>query len=154
MNLSIGQGRLLCTPLQVTRMCAAFANGGMLVQPHILDCVVNEQGKVVQRFEPQQQRIEVKPETLRVVTEGMKRVVRSGTAQDTGLSQFDAAGKTGTAEVGDLNHAWFAGFAPFDNPKIAFVVVSERTSVYGGSGAAPILTRALKEIWPQVEKMP
>jgi len=153
-NLSIGQGRLLCTPLQVTRMCAAFANGGMLVQPHILDCVVNEQGKVVQRFEPQQQRIEVKPETLRVVTEGMKRVVRSGTAQDTGLSQFDAAGKTGTAEVGELNHAWFAGFAPFDNPKIAFVVVSERTSVYGGSGAAPILTRALKEIWPQVEKMP
>ncbi len=159
LNLAIGQGRLLCTPLQVARMCAAIANGGKLVEPHFFDSAVSSEGKVVRIFESRVHTVGVSAETLRLVREGMHRVVLSGTARRAfdDLAQFDVAGKTGTAELGSattLNHAWFAGFAPFDSPKIAFAVVSERTPGHGGSHAAPIVAHALEKIWPQVEKMP
>jgi len=158
LNLAIGQGEMLCTPLQVARMCAAIANGGTLVQPHFMERVVGPDGEAARGFEPRQQAIAVRPETLHVVREGMHRVVvgPGGTARAAGLDRFDAAGKTGTAELGAgrPNHAWFAGFAPYENPKIAFAVVSERTSGHGGSHAVPIAAKALETIWPQVERMP
>jgi len=135
-------------------MCAAFANSGTLVQPHFLDRVVDAGGKLVQAAEPHRRPVGASSETLRAVREGMRRVVQSGTARQVGVQEFDAAAKTGTAEIGELNHAWFAGFAPFDSPKVSFVIVSERTSVHGGSGTGPIMARVMKEIWPEVEKMP
>jgi len=153
-NLSIGQGKLLCTPLQVAGMCAAFANGGKRVQPHFLDCVIDREGRVVQRFAPRLTPTGAGPETIRTVRDGMRRVVQSGTARKAGLQKFDGACKTGTAEIGELNHAWIAGFAPFEEPKIAFAVVSERTTLGGGAGTGPILARALESIWPQVQQMP
>jgi penicillin-binding protein 2 len=158
LNLAIGQGEMLCTPLQVARMCAAFANGGRLVQPHFMERVVGPGGQVARQFEPRTEAVRVSPETLRLLREGMHRTVvgRKGTARLAGLGPFDAAGKTGTAELGGgrPNHAWFAGFAPYENPKIAFAVVSERTTGHGGSHAAPIMAKALEPIWPQVERMP
>jgi cell division protein FtsI/penicillin-binding protein 2 len=85
----------------------------------------------------------------------MRLVVASGTGAGKGLDQFHVAGKTGTAETGgELNHAWFAGYAPFESPKIAFAVVNEHTTGHGGSNAAPIMAYALEKIWPQVEQMP
>ncbi len=154
MNLAIGQGDLKCSPLQVARMCAAIANGGRLVQPHFFDYAVDAEGTVVDSFERKPQPIDVRPETLRVVREGMRRVVvgEKGTARKAGLGPFRAAGKTGTAELGKgmPNHCWFAGFAPFEDPQIAFAVVSERVQGgHGGSHAAPILARALGTIWPE-----
>ena len=73
-----------------------------------------------------------------------------------GLDRFRAAGKTGTAELGSglPNHAWFAGYAPHDSPRIAFAVVSERTSTHGGGGAAPIMEHCMARIWDAVEHMP
>ncbi|MDP6107467.1 MAG: penicillin-binding transpeptidase domain-containing protein, partial [Candidatus Brocadiia bacterium] len=152
MNLAIGQGDLKCTPLQVARMCAAIANGGMLVRPHFFNYAVDAEGTVVD-FQAKPQPTGVRPETLRVVREGMRRVVvgERGTARRAGLGLFRAAGKTGTAELGRgmSNHCWFAGFAPFEDPEIAFAVVSERVpGGHGGSHAAPILARALATIWP------
>ena len=156
-NLSIGQGSLLCTPMQVVRMFAAIANGGTLVQPHFFDRATTTDGEVVRTFQPTTQRtVRISPETLRLVREGMRRVVQDegGTAREAGLERFDAAGKTGTAELGgDLFNAWFAGYAPFENPKIAFVVVSERTHGHGGSHAAPIMAHLLGNIWSEVENM-
>ena len=158
LNLAIGQGTMLCTPLQVTRACAAIANGGVLVQPHFLDRAVDADGGITERCRPEGVRIDLAPETLRVVREGMRRVVhaKKGTGRHANLKPFNAAGKTGTAELGAgrPNHCWFAGFAPFDNPKIAFAVVSEWNPGHGGSHAAPIVAKALADIWPQVEQMP
>jgi len=158
LNLAIGQGEMLCTPLQVARMCAAVANGGTLVQPHFVDRVVDADGNVVRWVDPQIRTIGVRAETLRLVREGMHNVVVGprGTARRAGLARFDAAGKTGTAELGPgrPNHAWFAGFAPFEDPKIAFAVVSERCPGHGGSHAAPIMARALEAVWAEVERMP
>ena len=156
LNLAIGQGELECTPLQVARLCAAIANGGTLIRPHLLDHATDGDGKVVDRFRTQGETIPVSAETLRLVREGMHRVVLSGTASHCDLDQFDAAGKTGTAEqaAGRPNHAWFAGFAPFASPKVAFAVVSERTPGHGGDSAAPIMAHLLESVWPEIEKLP
>ena len=156
LNLSIGQGDLLCTPLQVACAMAAVANGGKLYRPHFIARVCDASGEVVRATRPQFVPVPVKESTLNVVREGMRRVVETGTARRAGLDRFRAAGKTGTAERGKgrPNHAWFAGYAPYDDPKIAFAVVSENTSKHGGSGAAPILAHCLEEVWDAVEQMP
>mgnify|MGYP006278239421 CR=1 FL=1 len=154
LNLGIGQGRLLVTPLQVARAMAALANGGRLVRPHLLSRVTGPDGEVVRRGSVEAERIEIDSRTLELVRRGMHRVVsgEGGTARRAGLERFDAAGKTGTAELGSgrPNHAWFAGYAPYEDPKIAFAVVSERTPGHGGSHAAPILARALEKIWGEL----
>lgn len=157
LNLSIGQGRLESTPLQVAGAMAALANGGRLYAPHFLDHARSPAEEVVQRYEPEYTRIPISPETLAPVRRGMERVVQSGTAAGTGVDRFPVAGKTGTAELGKsgLNHAWFAGYGPAEDPKIAFAVVNERVEGgHGGSHAAPILARCLEQIWGEVEAMP
>jgi len=163
-NLSIGQGDMQCTPLQVADMMAAIANGGRLYRPHFIDHVRTADGEQVRATEPEFVQIDLKPGTLDAVREGMRLVVESGTARPEvlmgagglGLDRFRAAGKTGTAELGSglPNHAWFAGYAPHDSPRIAFAVVSERTSTHGGGGTAPIMERCLDRIWDAVEHMP
>ncbi|MGD2174393.1 MAG: penicillin-binding transpeptidase domain-containing protein, partial [Candidatus Brocadiaceae bacterium] len=156
-NLSIGQGRLLCTPVQVANAMAAIANGGRLYTPHFFHRATDAAGAVVERFEPEFAQVPVSEENLRTVREGMRLVVESGTARRAGLDPFRVAGKTGTAELGDteLKHAWFAGFAPFEDPGIAFAVVNERVpGGHGGSHAAPIVAFALEEIWDEVERLP
>lgn len=157
LNLAIGQGKILCTPLQVARVYATIANGGVLIQPHLLDRVTGPEGELVRYFEPDMKTIDVKAETMKAVKRGMYRVTSStGTARHADLRPFGVAGKTGTAEIGieGINHAWFAGFAPYEDPKIAFAVVSERNPGHGGSHAAPIIRRVLEKIWPSVKKMP
>jgi penicillin-binding protein 2 len=165
-NLSIGQGEILCTPLQVANAMAAMANGGKLYRPHFFDHARDADGEVVRQYEPEFRQIRVSPATLRTVREGMRRVVAEerGTARRStieaavglDLGRFRAAGKTGTAELGkgQPNHAWFAGFAPYDNPRIAFAVVNERVpGGHGGSHAAPIMAMALEPVWDAVEAM-
>jgi penicillin-binding protein 2 len=157
LNLSIGQGDLLCTPLQVACAMAAIANGGRLYRPHFLHHARGAGGEVVREFEPEFARVPVSVATLSVVREGMRLAVESGTARRAGLDVFGAAGKTGTAELGSgqPNHAWFAGYAPFDDPRIAFAVVNERVpGGHGGSHAAPIVAFALEDIWSAIERMP
>jgi len=157
-NLSIGQGRLLCTPVQVANMMAAVANGGRLFTPHLLGCVRDADGGTVSRYEPRWRDIPVDAEKLAVVREGMRRVIYGsrGTARNAGLEPYGVAGKTGSAETGRTGvlHAWFAGFAPHDAPKIAFAVVNEATPGHGGTHAAPIVADLLGQIWDDVERMP
>ncbi len=155
-NLSIGQGRLLVTPLQVANMMAAIANGGRLNTPHFFSHASRPNGETVKVHQPRNQRIPVSAGTLDAVRQGMRRAVASGTARDAGLEPFQAAGKTGTAELGPsgLYHAWFAGYAPHSDPKVAFAVVNERTSGHGSSHAAPIIGYALEDIWDQVLELP
>jgi penicillin-binding protein 2 len=135
---------------------AVVANGGRLYTPHFLHHTRDATGGIARTYEPQSTDVPLSEESLSAVREGMRLVVRSGTARYAALDPYRAAGKTGTAELGttDLNHAWFAGYAPYDAPKIAFAVVNERVpGGHGGTDAAPILAEALAEIWPEVEAM-
>jgi penicillin-binding protein 2 len=140
-SVSIGQGPVDSTVLQVARACAALANGGWLVTPHL----------VAGRETAPRVRLNLDPEHLEIVNEGLRRVVhgREGTAYV--LADLPAAGKTGTAQVVRLeegqdsrklephlrHHAWFMGWAPFEQPEIVIAVIVEHGGG-GGGAAAPV----------------
>ncbi|MBN1913453.1 MAG: penicillin-binding protein 2 [Candidatus Omnitrophica bacterium] len=131
-NFAIGQGDLLVTPLQVTRMMAVFANQGYLVKPYILRSV---SGKDISGYQKKISRIPLKENTVQYIRKALKETVSSpgGTAHILSDPQIpvSVAGKTGTAQVsGSLAHGWFAGFFPFDNPRYVICVFLEN----GGSG--------------------
>jgi len=149
-NMAIGQGYVLATPLQVLNMGVVIANGGTLYRPQIVREVVDADGKVVQPFRKQVIRqVPLSPETLSIVREGMAAAVTHGTATML-RPPVPAAGKTGTAEYGEVidakgtmrTHAWFVGFAPLTNPQIALVVFIEGSGV-GASDAVPIASKIL-----------
>jgi len=149
-NLSIGQGRMQCTPLQVASMMAVVANGGRLYTPHFFDRAVGPDGTTL-HHKPQWTEVPISAATRAAVHQGMRQVVESrrGTARHADLKPYRAVGKTGSAETGlpGVLHAWFAGYAPHDDPQIAFAVVNERTGGHGGSHAAPIIADILKQVW-------
>lgn len=157
-SLAIGQGSLTATPLQVVRMMAAIANGGRLVTPHLvsrLGLPELSNGQTTADLEtltdtpvdvaaPQPIRGLHEP-TLRAIREGLVRVVSDpqGTAHGSvRLDSVSIAGKTGTAETGSgrAEHAWFAGYVPADNPKLAFVVVIEHAG-NASETAGPVAKR-------------
>ncbi len=147
-NLAIGQGYLLVTPLQVATMVAAVGNGGTLYRPQLVLKVSASSEEPEQVFEPQALgQLPVRPETLSAIQEGLLGAVVSpgGTAYQAfeGM-EVAVAGKTGTAENPDADpHAWFAGYAPADNPQIAVVVMIEN----GGEGsqvAAPLFRQVVE----------
>lgn len=139
--LSIGQGALSATPLQVVRMYAAIANGGYLIEPRLILKSAQPRGRHVPSDASSQctdaTRIkDLTPEALAVTRQGLRRVVDdpNGTAHAALRGLWPAvAGKTGTAETGggQADHGWFAGYTPAEEPRFAFVVVLE----HGGSGA-------------------
>lgn len=86
MNVSIGQGALLTTPLQMVRAYAAIANGGTLVHPHILLKITDPQGKTVQTFQPKnKQKLSLSPDVINILRTSLQDVVTRGTAKDKGL---------------------------------------------------------------------
>lgn len=127
-NISIGQGDVLVTPLQVTTMIAYFANGGKIYRPHFLKKIEYADG-TYQDIEPEVLRDDtIDQQYIKTVREGLKAAVDEGSARS--LSQFkpfQIAGKTGTAQVSGNQdpHAWFVSFAPFDNPSIALTILIE-----------------------------
>lgn len=147
-NLAIGQGYLLATPLQIAVLIAAVGNGGTLYQPQIVQKISGTKDAPERVFTPEVRgTLPVTPEHLAAIREGLRRVVsdRRGTAHRTFKGcPIPVAGKTGTAEnPGGKPHAWFAGYAPADDPKIAIAVIIENAGE-GGKVAAPIF-RALVE---------
>ena len=151
MQLAIGQGPITATPLQVVRMMAAIANGGSLVTPHVVSRLGPDHLALATRAEPRTTSIPgLSNHTLATVRSGLKRVVQD--PQGTGykrvrLAGISIAGKTGTAEVGGNleDHAWFAGYVPADNPRLAFVVVLEHAGS-GGRMAGPLARRLVQSI--------
>jgi penicillin-binding protein 2 len=127
LNLSIGQGELLLTPIQVARMVAAIANGGKVLRPRIL---------LQDGAAPEYRPLGARKEVVELVRQGMFRVVNEegGTAFMSGMNKYRAGGKTGTAQTvrGKPNHAWFGCFFPSDRPRFALCVLVE----YGGKGSA------------------
>lgn len=161
--MSIGQGELLTTPVQIARLMAAVANGGKLVEPHGVKQVAtpastidpdngpaDDAEEVFVRRHASREIADLHPETLATLRAAMLRVVDDplGTAHSTVyLEELPIAGKTGTAEVGPgkADHAWFAGYAPADAPRVAFAVAIEHGGD-GGEVAGPVARRLVQRM--------
>jgi penicillin-binding protein 2 len=147
LNTAIGQGYNMYTPLQLANYVAAIANGGYLWKPYLVQRVVSPDGQVVKEFAPQLlARVNIRPETLAVIREGMALVTQGeGTAAGIFWGfPVPVAGKTGTAEVqGKEDHSLFVAFAPADNPQVAVAVVVEHAG-HGSAVAAPVAREVLK----------
>ena len=142
-NFGIGQGYLAATPLQMLVAVAAIGNGGDVLVPHLLKEVRDSDGNVVRQVEREvRQRVPVERNHLDVVGRAMLQSVNAGTASPAQVRGLSVAGKTGTAEFGQLRpddtyetHGWFVGYAPYDDPQVAVVVFVQRGE--GGAQAAP-----------------
>ncbi|MFN2272255.1 MAG: penicillin-binding transpeptidase domain-containing protein, partial [Anaerolineae bacterium] len=151
-NLAIGQGYLLVTPLQVARMIAAVGNGGTLYRPYVIQRI-GPAGDVPEQVTTPEVvgTLPVSPENLKAIQDALLGVTTKsiGTAPNRfiGLS-IPVAGKTGTAEVGGPDtqpHSWFAAYAPANKPEIAIAVIVENAGE-GTTVAAP-LTRQVVEAY-------
>src|ERR1700726_3002092 len=167
-NVSIGQGYTLVSPLQLAMAYVTAANGGTSFYPRLVDKVLNqdgspvldEHGKVAVPQTPRMRsdlRREVSPEQIELVRKGLWKVVNEdgGTGGRARLKDVVVAGKTGTAQATERGHeenvAWFACFAPFDNPKYVVTVMVQGASGHGGEVAGPIATRILERTLAQDE---
>ncbi|MBW4619509.1 MAG: penicillin-binding protein 2 [Cyanosarcina radialis HA8281-LM2] len=139
-NMSIGQGFLQSTPLQVAMMFAVPANGGYRVKPHLL--LDDEKSK------KWRESLNIKPDTIRVLRQGLRAVVNAGTGKVLNVPTIPpAAGKSGTAEAPPgYSHIWFGAYAPADKPQIVVVAFGEHEGKDGGGGkiAAPMVLKVLE----------
>jgi peptidoglycan glycosyltransferase len=145
-RVAIGQERLLVTPLQMAMVVSAIGNGGSLMRPRLVEQVKDVDGRTVRLVKPSEESRVMKLSTARALASMMSQVVREGTGTAAALAGIDVAGKTGTAEVGGVNQAWFIAFAPVDRPRVAIAATVERTSGQGGTIAAPIAKRVMESL--------
>jgi len=164
LNLSIGQGDLMATPLQALRLMAVMATNGALPTPRLL-AKAGVKGDAAEP-EPEIERVEgIPPEYFARLNKAMWRVVNEpdGTGHAAQVPGFDLCGKTGTAQLITFNseadhkvdankNAWFAGFAPRDNAEVAIIVLVEQAGS-GGSAAAPIVRKLIEAYMAQREKV-
>ncbi|MCZ6696868.1 MAG: penicillin-binding protein 2 [Acidobacteria bacterium] len=165
-SVSIGQGALEVTPLQMAVFAAAISNGGILYRPHIVLAREVQEG-VEERVQDNYLagRVELRPRTLQLIKNAMWGVVNAdGTGSRARLNGRDVCGKTGTAQVAraarDIDadkmrknlrsHAWFIGFAPRDDPKIAWAVFVQNGG-HGGTIAAPIARAVLERFFEKLD---
>jgi penicillin-binding protein 2 len=168
-NASIGQGEINVTPLQQAVAYAAIANGGEVLRPQIVRRVETPEGRVVREFKPEVLRkLPVKESSLAAVRAGLVAVVNEpgGTAYRSRLADVQFAGKTGTAQVMKLgqkqkldptaqayfsrDHAWFAAFAPAQDPEVVVVVLNEHGG-WGAEAAAPAAAKVV-EAWYRMNR--
>lgn len=146
LNVSIGQGDLLVTPLQLARVYATFANGGTLVHPRIVSGIASSTGELLQEYPVEDEgAVKMSSRTRDIVLSGLIGTTSPGGTAFSAFQEFPitVAGKTGTMQVGSGdNNASFVCFAPASEPEIVVVVVVEQ----GGSGArvAPAARRILE----------
>lgn len=142
-HVSIGQGDMLVTPIQMLRATAAIANGGILLEPQLVQKIVDPSGNVAKQFGPRVERQNfISPSDLAIVQQGMRQTIMAGGSAHSIFPDnypVQVAGKTGTAQFDNntKTHSWFEAYAPYNNPQIAVLVLVEG----GGEGysvAAPV----------------
>jgi penicillin-binding protein 2 len=134
-HFSIGQGDVLATPLQVVNYTAAFANGGILYRPYLVSQILDNSNNMLWKIKPKIIRNDfIDQHNMKIVREGMRQTVTIGSGSYLNSLPVEVAGKTGTAQWSSIEdtHAWFIGFAPYENPELALVVLLEE----GGEGNA------------------
>jgi len=165
-SVSIGQGAIEVTPIQMAMFAAAIGNGGTLYRPHLL--LSREVREGIEEDERQDyviRRVELRPRTLEVIRDAMWGVVNEdGTGGRAKIAGRDICAKTGTAQVfrasrdidadklpkDKRDHAWFVGFAPKDNPRIAWAVFVQNGG-HGGTTAAPIARAVLERFFQKLD---
>ncbi|MEY2918487.1 MAG: hypothetical protein RIS73_2201 [Bacteroidota bacterium] len=144
-SVSIGQGEVDVTPIQVANEMAYIANKGWYKTPHLVDSIEGgDKFDVLSAFKEKHSTIDIPDSIFEAVHDGMQGVVDRGTGAAAKVAGINICGKTGTVEnyfrdVKQPNHAFFAGFAPRENPKIAIMCVVENSGRFGGTYAAPIV---------------
>ncbi|MBU0481510.1 MAG: penicillin-binding protein 2 [Proteobacteria bacterium] len=170
LSISIGQGFNLATPLQVTRMIAAIANGGDLYRPQLVEKIVDPEGEETGIFSPiLDGRMTIPPDILSLIRKGLVAAVngKHATGEKAHLTTLTVAGKTGTAQVVHLSqvedideenipykyrdHAWFTCYAPAENPVIAVTALVEHGG-HGGSAAGPVARQMLMKYFNITEE--
>jgi len=150
-NMAIGQGFVLATPLQVATVTNAIAMGGTTYRPRVVRAVVDSERNLIRQVEPQvRRRVQIRPETLAAVRDGMIGVLDAREASPYKLPGIRVAGKTGTAEfVGARDasnrlptHGWFTAFAPAEAPRVSVTVFLERGG--GPRDALPLAMEILR----------
>ncbi len=145
-NVSIGQGDLLVTPLQIAEMTTLFANRGTLYKPHIVKTITDPVSKQKEEIQPVILAKDIVDQSaIDTVRLGMKDCVEYGSCRRLSSLPFASAGKTGTAQWNKSkpNHAWFTSFAPFENPEIVITVLVEEGEE-GSRIAVPIVAEFYK----------
>lgn len=160
-NLSIGQGLVTASPLQVAQAMAAIGNGSVLMELQLIRQIQDFHGRVIEApsFKKRND-LELSPIALKTTHQGMRDVVHAGygTGQRGSLGFTVMCGKTGTAQwkpTIDQDLAWFSGFFPYDNPRYAFAVVYEGAPgerISGGRKAAPMVRRFFNEFRSEIEE--
>ncbi len=157
LNLSIGQGELLFTPIKMAQFAAALASKGKIWRPYYLDRIVNSHnGRVLQQGESEVlATVDIKPSTWDLIYKALKHTVDDGTARRVKINGLDVYGKTGTAQNphGD-DHGWFMAFAgrPGEEPSLAVAVFVEFGK--GGAGAAGPIAREMIKAYFGIEDKP
>lgn len=143
-----GYGKTQVTPLHMTMVTSAIANNGLMMKPRIVDKITNKEGDTVFEAEEEILSKATSEKTANTIRDLMVEVVNSGTGRAAYLDWVQLAGKTGTADKADGNiDAWFVGFAPAYEPKIAFAIVIEDSQGTGGEVAAPIAGNIIRDIF-------
>ena len=153
-NMSIGQGFLLVSPLQMAVVTAAVANGGSVVQPRLARKLVARNGAATRPDRARPKKVPVDPKFLAAVRRGMRGAVTRGTGVAADSPFVQVAGKTGTVENSPSvhnrhgrNHVWFVSFAPYEKPEYVCVVFLEKSHGYGGGLAAPIARKVYDHLY-------
>jgi penicillin-binding protein A len=142
---AIGQAEVLASPMQMALVASTIANDGTMMKPFIVKQVMDNKGKAVKNIEPESNGQLISKDNAKIMKDLMRSVVTNGTGGAAEVSGITASGKTGTADhVESKNpHAWFIGFAPYDNPQVAVAVIVEEGGV-GGKAAARIAGQVMK----------
>ncbi len=149
-SVSIGQGEVLTTPLQVANEMAYLANKGWYRIPHVVDSIEGgDNFGLLEKYTEKHTAIHVADSVFEAVHDGMQGVMESGTGQYAQVPGVIVCGKTGTVEnayqgVKQKDHAFFSAFAPRDNPRIAIAVICENAG-FGASSAAPIASLMIEK---------
>jgi peptidoglycan glycosyltransferase len=142
---AIGQALLLVTPLQMCTVAQTIGNGGVRMEPRLVEKVVDPDGRTVDEPLPKEAERVMSAETAARLTAMMKQVVKEGTGTAAALEGVEVAGKTGTAEIdinAGINDLWFIGFTP----KVAVAVVLDHLQGQGGTVAAPVAKQVLQAL--------
>lgn len=155
MDVAIGQGPVLLTPLQLATVYMGIANRGVIYRPYLVKRAVNQRGEVVFAHEPVvHAQVQAAPSTWQAIQEGLELVVHGskGTARNALAGvPYRVAGKTGSAEnPGGAAHGWFAAFAPADKPEVVVVVLVENGG--GGARAAAPIARKMLDAYFRLQK--
>ena len=131
LNISIGQGDILVTPIQATKISAIIANKGKSKKVNIADKIINQKGETIHYLKQEEETIVINENTASIIADMMKKCVDTGTGTDAHSDKVNISGKTGTAQTGWekdgelMVHGWFVGFFPSENPKYAMCVFLE-----------------------------